>query len=97
MGTYRTEVDAPTTTPPVTGPAAATLTTADAGVTVAPTTLVGPNGTAPNMGFVQPAPKPVDDSSPGRAAGLPLAIGALVVLVVFLVIVLRAVRARRQT
>ena len=59
------------------------------------TTLVGPNGTAPGMGFVQPQQKPVDDSSIGRGAGLPLAIGALIVLVVFLAIVMKARRNRR--
>jgi len=35
------------------------------------------------------------DASPGRAAGLPLAIAAVVILVVVLVVVLRARRARR--
>jgi len=59
------------------------------------TTLVGPNGTAPGMGFVQQQQKPVDDSAIGRGAGLPLAIGALVVLVVFTFVLLKARRARR--
>ena len=58
------------------------------------TTLVGPNGTAPGMGFVEQQQKPVDDSSIGRGAGLPLAIGALIILVVFTTILLKARRAR---
>jgi hypothetical protein len=59
------------------------------------TTLVGPNGTAPGMGFVEQQQKPVDDSSIGRGAGLPLAIGALIILVVFTFVLLKARRARR--
>jgi hypothetical protein len=47
------------------------------------------------MGFVQQQQKPVDDSSIGRGAGLPLAIGALIILVVFVTILLKARRARR--
>jgi hypothetical protein len=58
------------------------------------TTLVGPNGTAPGMGFVEQQQKPVDDSSIGRGAGLPLAIGALILLVVFTYVLLKARRAR---
>ena len=58
------------------------------------TTLVGPNGTAPGMGFVEQQQKPVDDSSIGRGAGLPLAIGALIILVVFTFVLLKARRAR---
>jgi hypothetical protein len=37
----------------------------------------------------------MDDATPGRAAGLPLAIAAVVILVVVLVVVIRARRARR--
>jgi hypothetical protein len=59
------------------------------------TTLVGPAGTAPGMGFVQPQAKPVDDSTIGRGTGLPLAVGALIILVVFLAVVVRAARQRR--
>ena len=61
------------------------------------TTLVGPEGTAPGMGFVQPQAKPVDDSTIGRGTGLPLALGALIILVVFTAIVVRAARQRRAT
>jgi hypothetical protein len=63
--------------------------------TTAPTTLVGPNGTAPGMGFVPQAPVPVDDSTTGLGTGLPLALAALVLLVVFSAVVLKARRARR--
>lgn len=59
------------------------------------TTLVGPEGTAPGMGFVQPQPRPLDDSTTGRGTGLPLAIAALVILVVFVAILVRAARHRR--
>jgi hypothetical protein len=37
----------------------------------------------------------LSDASPGRAAGLPLAIAAVVILLVVLVMVLRARKARR--
>mgnify|MGYP003498402591 CR=1 FL=1 len=64
--------------------------------TTAPTTaVIGPEGTAPGMGFVQRQAHPVDDSTTGRGTGLPLAIGALIILVVFLAIVVRAARQRR--
>jgi hypothetical protein len=61
------------------------------------TTLIGPDGTAPGMGFVQPQAKPVDDSTIGRGTGLPLALGALIILVVFTAVVVRAARQRRAT
>lgn len=65
--------------------------------TTAPTTtLVGPAGTAPGMGFVQPQARPVDDSTTGWGTGLPLAIAALVILVVFVAILIRAARHRRE-
>ena len=59
-----------------------------------PTTLVGPNGTAPGLSFVEQQAKPVDDSSIGRGAGLPLALAAVVILAVFVTILLRSRRAR---
>jgi hypothetical protein len=68
--------------------------TATSTATSTVTTLVGPNGTAPGMGFVQQQQKPVDDSAIGRGAGLPLAIGALIILVVFTYVLLKARRAR---
>ena len=64
-------------------------------VTTVPGTVVGPNGTAPGAGFVQPAPKPVDDSTTGRGTGLPLALAAVVLVVVLAAIALRARRHRR--
>lgn len=57
-------------------------------------TLVGPNGTAPGMGFVQPQEKPLDDSTIGRGTGLPLAMGALIILVVFTAVLVKAWRNR---
>jgi hypothetical protein len=72
-----------------------TTTTGDAATaTTVPTTLVGPNGTAPGMGFVQQQQKPVDDSTTGRGTGLPLALAALVILVVFTTILVKAWRNR---
>lgn len=58
------------------------------------TTLVGPNGTAPGMGFVQQQEKPLDDSTTGRGTGLPLALAAVVILVVFTTIFVKAWRNR---
>lgn len=58
------------------------------------TTLVGPNGTAPGMGFIQQQEKPLDDSTTGRGTGLPLALAALVILVVFTTILVKAWRNR---
>ena len=46
------------------------------------------------MGFVEQQQKPVDDSTIGRGTGLPLAIGALIILVVFVTILVKARRAR---
>lgn len=66
--------------------------------TTAPvSTLVGPNGTAPGMNFVEQMEVPRDDSSAGRAAGAPLAAGALILLAVFVTVVLRARKARKAT
>jgi hypothetical protein len=58
-------------------------------------TLIGPNGTAPGMNFVEQQSKPLNDSSDGRSAGLPLAIAALVLLVVFTTVFLKGRRARK--
>lgn len=58
------------------------------------TTLVGPNGTAPGMGFIQQQEKPLDDSTTGRGTGLPLALAAVVILVVFTTIFVKAWRNR---
>jgi hypothetical protein len=60
-------------------------------------TLVGPNGTAPGMNFVEQMELPRDDSSPGRATGAPLALAAILMLTIFVTILIRARRARRAT
>jgi len=61
-----------------------------------PTTLIGPNGTAPGMSFIEQQEQPLLDAQTGRAAGAPLAIAAVLLLVIFTVILLRAARARRH-
>lgn len=60
------------------------------------TTLIGPNGTAPGMNFVEQQQQPVLDAQTGRAAGAPLAVAALILLVVFTSVFVRAARARRR-
>ena len=45
---------------------------------------------------IAPLPASQQDSSPGRVAGLPLALGALIFLVVFLAVVYRARRNLRR-
>jgi hypothetical protein len=47
------------------------------------------------MNFVEQQSKPLNDSSDGRSAGLPLAIAALVLLVVFTTVFLKGRRARK--
>ncbi len=68
----------------------------DSNTTASSTTLVGPNGTAPGMGFVEQQPRPLDDATTGRGTGLPLALGGLVLIVVLLAVVVRARRDRRR-
>jgi hypothetical protein len=63
---------------------------------VTPSTLIGPNGTAPGMNFVEQRELPLNDSQPGRATGAPLAIAALALLVIFTVILVRAALAHRR-
>jgi hypothetical protein len=65
-------------------------------VVITPTTLIGPNGTAPGMSFVEQQEQPIIDAQPGRAAGAPLAIAAVALLVIFSVIVIRAALANRR-
>ena len=74
-----------------------TLTSVETTTTAPVSTLVGPNGTAPGMNFVEQMELPRDDSSAGRATGAPLAVGALILLVVFVTILVRARRARKAT
>jgi hypothetical protein len=60
------------------------------------TTLIGPNGTAPGMTFVEQQQQPVLDAQTGRAAGAPLAVAAVILLVIFTMIVIRAARSKRR-
>lgn len=61
------------------------------------TTLIGPNGTAPGMSFIEQQEQPIIDAQPGRVAGAPLAIAALLLLAIFTVIVVKAARASRRS
>jgi hypothetical protein len=65
-------------------------------VAVTPTTLIGPNGTAPGMTFIEQQEQPIIDAQPGRAAGAPLAIAAVALLIIFSVILIRAALANRR-
>lgn len=58
------------------------------------TTLIGPEGTAPGLSFIEQRELPLDDSTAGRATGFPLALGAALMLAVFVTMLLRARRAR---
>jgi len=72
-------------------PPATDRTPLTSGTSIAtPSTLIGPNGTAPGMNFVEQQQRVLNDAQPGRAAGAPLAIAALALLVIFTVILLRA-------
>lgn len=59
-------------------------------------TLIGPNGTAPGMGFIEQQVKPKQDAADQRAAGLPLLVGGVVLLVVFTVVFVRAWRSKQR-
>ena len=74
-----------------------TLGTVETTTTAPVSTLVGPNGTAPGMNFVEQMEVPRDDSSAGRATGAPLALAAILMLAIFLTVLIRARRARRAT
>ena len=76
----------PTTAPPSTAAGAAATTS----------TLIGPNGTAPGMAFIEQQVKPRRDSTGERAAGLPLLIAGVVLLVVFTTMFVRAWRAKQR-
>lgn len=61
-------------------------------------TLIGPNGTAPGLNFIEQQAQPLNDSRDERQAGLPLLFAAVILLVVFTTIFLRAWRRKqRQT
>ena len=64
--------------------------------TVPPTTLIGPTGTAPGLNFVQPAERPVDDSSNTTTFGWPMGVAMIFLLAVVVVIGLRARRMGRS-
>lgn len=64
-------------------------------VPTTPTTLIGPNGTAPGLAVIEQQPQALQDAQPGRAAGAPLAVAALLLLVVFTTVVIRAARAKQ--
>jgi len=60
-------------------------------------TLIGPNGTAPGLNFIEQQQRPLNDSSNARAAGLPLLAAGVVLLVVFTFVLLRAWRRKQRT
>ncbi len=86
---HRIVPDSPTSQAP---DAAPTPTTSAA----TPSTLIGPNGTAPGMSFIEQQERPVIDAQTGRAAGAPLAIAALLLLVIFTTVLVRAARSKRR-
>ena len=59
-------------------------------------TLIGPNGTAPGLNFIEQQSKPLNDSSNERAAGLPLLFAGVVLLVVFTTVFVRAWRRKQR-
>lgn len=59
------------------------------------TTVAGPSGVAPGVTFVVPQSRTNRDSADERAAGLPLLLAGVVLMVIFVVIFVRA-RARRR-
>lgn len=63
---------------------------------VTSSTLIGPNGTAPGLNFIEQQAPPLSDSSGDRAAGLPLLFAGVVLLVVFTAVFLRAWRRKQR-
>jgi len=59
-------------------------------------TLIGPNGTAPGLNFIEQQQKPLRDSSGERAAALPLLVAGIVLLVVFSVVFIRSWRRKQR-
>lgn len=70
-------------------------TTPPGGVTTS--TAIGPNGTAPGLGFIDQRVQPRADASSEWAAGLPLLGAGVVLIVVFVTVFVRAARVRRRT
>lgn len=64
--------------------------------TTTSTTLIGPNGTVPGLGFIEQQVRPRQDASGERVAGVPLLIGGVVMMAVVLVVFYRAWRSRRR-
>jgi hypothetical protein len=64
------------------------------GTTSTTTPAIGPTGTAPGLNFIQPAEPPIDDSTNTDTFGWPLGFAAIILLVLFTSVLLRARRAR---
>lgn len=60
-------------------------------------TLIGPSGTVPGLGFVEQQVRPRQDASGERAAGVPLLVGGVVMMAVVLAVFYRAWRARQRS
>jgi len=63
---------------------------------VTTSTLVGPSGTAPGLGFIEQQVRPRQDASGERAAGVPLLVAGVVMMAVVLMVFYRARRDRRR-
>lgn len=55
---------------------------------------IGPTGTAPGLNFIQPAEPAIDDSSNATTFSWPLGFAAVILLVLFTSVLIRARRAR---
>jgi hypothetical protein len=72
-----------------------TVTTTDSVVSTT-STLIGPNGTAPGLSFIEQQSKPLEDSSGEGTAALPLLAGGIIFFVVFTTIFVRAWRRKQR-
>jgi hypothetical protein len=72
-----------------------TVTTIDSVVSTT-STLIGPNGTAPGLAFIEQRSKPLEDSSGEGTAALPLLAGGIIFLLVFTTIFVRAWRRKHR-
>ncbi len=61
-----------------------------------PSTLIGPNGTAPGLGFIEQQVRPLQDASSERTAGVPLLLAGVVLLVVFTAVFVRSWRSKQR-
>jgi hypothetical protein len=64
--------------------------------TTTTSTLIGPNGTVPGLGFIEQQVRPRQDASGERAAGVPLLVGGVVMMAVVLAVFYRAWRVRQR-